>query len=321
MSNPTKINSGIVTTLAATDLILGTDPGGGTLKPITLDNLLAIVRSNLQIGGRNLALGTSESPVTAKTGKRFDLSSALEIGERVMFSFVIDWVGDVTPYMEIYLGTKLGDDFTNRTTVSRDAIKKGYNCFSLSAKKAHTMIGFYTTLSSGIQVSHVKLERGNVATDWTPAPEDLGWGGVNQRFTISYDLPLAIGQKGGSHEPADNSSNDPDNYLSFESLSDMCRFIGESMPVVMEESFVSRGSQHSGRHHISGNLPIESRTGSPRRIDAGILGDNVREGRSRSVSDCDVSQRGCSLRFQEQWHEVRGLAYVDVATPGKEVTL
>ena len=320
MSNPTKINSGIVTTLAATDLILGTDPGGATLKPITLDNLLAIVRSNLQIGGRNLAINSGTNMVASTGASNRKLSMPLVVGEQYTVSFDIDY-GETKPYFEIYLSESVGQSFTYRNVIERGNVNNGHNVFVKKITKPASVFALFTSSGQPITISNLKVERGNVATDWTPAPEDLGWGGVNQRFTITYDLPLAIGQKGGSHEPADNSSNDPDNYISFGSLSDMCRFIGESMPVVMEESFVSRRGQHSGRHHISGNLPIENRTGSPRRIDAGILRNNVRQGRSRSVSDCIVSQRGCSLRFQEQRHEVRGLAYVDVATAGKEVTV
>ena len=53
MSNAKKLNEGTVTSLADTDLIVAAD-NGGSLRPISVTNLMQLIRDNIKIGGRNL---------------------------------------------------------------------------------------------------------------------------------------------------------------------------------------------------------------------------------------------------------------------------
>ena len=231
MSEPTNINKGIVSTLGGTDLIVGVDPGGAILKPITLDNLLALVRSNIKVGGRNLAINSGTNMVATTGVSSRKLSMPLVVGEKCTVSFDIDY-GETKPYFEVYLSEAVGQAFSSRNVIERKDVNSGHNVFVMTITKPASVFALFNNSGQPITISNLKVERGNVATDWTPAPEDLGWGGVNQRFTITYDLPLAIGQKGGQHEPADIDCQHlhigSHSLLSFRSLDDMCRFIGKS---------------------------------------------------------------------------------------------
>ena len=57
MSKAKNLNEGIVTSLADTDLVVAAD-NGGSLKPISMTNLMQLIRDNIKIGGRNLLKNT-----------------------------------------------------------------------------------------------------------------------------------------------------------------------------------------------------------------------------------------------------------------------
>ena len=206
MSEPTKINSGIVTTLAATDLIVGTDPGGGTLKPITLDNLLAIVRSNLQIGGRNLLKGSGDwSSWLNQPGRHV-------VGPDTYNGLTVVHLSDIDKYqgmlqsisldagescvLSFYCKAKTAGTVILRCLDKNNSNGKSYS-FTISEPDTWKRYTIHPSMVDGItqvrmergngsatEVCYcgVKLERGNVATDWTPAPEDLGWGGGKSKI-------------------------------------------------------------------------------------------------------------------------------------------
>ena len=188
MSNPTKINSGIVSTLAATDLILGVDPGGATLKPITLDNLLAIVRSNLQIGGRNLVKG-SDKPMNQESSPGYAFadgvhslsmpSGGMGICKRIgsfpigVYTVSVDLKADSPMTVRWYVGNNEASAKHFNVTTEW----KRYTATLIPTVEALQVRLVGATLGIKYYARNIKIERGNVATDWTPAPEDLGWGG------------------------------------------------------------------------------------------------------------------------------------------------
>ena len=335
MSEPTNINKGIVSTLGGTDLIVGVDPGGAILKPITLDNLLALVRSNIKVGGRNLAINSGTNMVATTGVSSRKLSMPLVVGEQYTVSFDIDY-GETKPYFEIYLSESVGQSFTYRNVIERGNVNNGHNVFVKKITKPASVFALFTSSGQPITISNLKVERGNVATDWTPAPEDLGWGGVNQRFTISYDLPLAIGQKGGSHEPADNvclhlclSSH---SHLSFRSLDDMCRFIGKSCEE-LSVSADSAGSDLRGcRHSHTGLDAVRCQYAQPSRVQrSGELHPHaILRQLGKDAVFLSMEQFTADLRPSAHIRNVERqvdalvsdcLSDNRVATPGKEVTL
>lgn len=66
------------------------------------------------------------------------------------------------------------DGFTNAKTISINDIWKRY-VYSFTTNSVYTgteVLWFNILGASPIYIAHVKLELGNIATDWTPAPED-----------------------------------------------------------------------------------------------------------------------------------------------------
>ena len=205
MSEPIKINQGVVSTLAGTDLVVGAD-SGGTLKPITLDNLLALVRSNLQIGGRNLVPDSGKfSGWTPKTQGHISdgsdgnfavrkSSGAFRGGYRNMsFSagaiYTFSIFTDNPSKINLFIGyvndllVKQTATFSNKYSVKYRPVKDGWYQAWVTATctSSGTALLEYETNnisdSETVRFCAPKLEIGNMPTDWSPAPEDLGWGG------------------------------------------------------------------------------------------------------------------------------------------------
>lgn len=145
--------------------------------------------SNLQFGGRNLILDSAEAVLEARDHKNnnytFSLSSKLKPGTNYVVS-----VGRSV----ITTGTA-ASEFTVRVFDSTIAGTPGIkNEFSLPISEERQIAGFMTpsdldnthkidfifyaglannTTNRGMIFYEVKLEEGNKATDWSPAPEDV----------------------------------------------------------------------------------------------------------------------------------------------------
>ena len=208
MSEVKQANQGTVTSIAGTDLVMC--HVGGSYHPISFDNLMKAVRGGIQIGGRNLIKNSAEITIP----KSANLSN---------FKF-----------LPLTIGVKKGD----KITISCETIEilEGSNCSTFSAlirkDAAHNWDGLgaegslsvqnkkvtltvnqdydnpHLLLYSGpdsnssnrsVKFFNVKVERGNIASDWTPAPEDIAsglWGGVIGYLPITYSMA----EKGGAHE-------------------------------------------------------------------------------------------------------------------------
>lgn len=152
-----------------------------------------------EVGGRNYALSTgNEAKVLRVSGNNqtknvtIDVSSALELkqGDNLIISCDIELTNATSPYGKPY--PRIGAEFSvtyadnsigyfaawyeeaiNGTTKT---LKQRLVAKHTVAKEVKSIRGIvvqarYQT-SDAIKVSGVKLERGTVATDWTPAPED-----------------------------------------------------------------------------------------------------------------------------------------------------
>lgn len=195
MSEPIKLNSGGVASLADTDRVVGCD-STGALRSISLADLLAQIRSSIQIGGRNLIKG-SAMPLTTVASKIYQLSIPLKeepAGSEFTLSFRYEFSG-------ITLGE--GPRFGLQASVKQMTGYVQYvDCYfypeSTSGKgrvfKVNTLpegmdfsgtqiTAFIQRISGGtVKIYDFKLERGNIPTDWSPAPEDLSGGGNSQSF-------------------------------------------------------------------------------------------------------------------------------------------
>lgn len=209
MSSQININTGPVTTLAPTDLIVGTTSDGATLKPISLDNLKKLIRDDLQIGGRNLIMNSRTfGGWSSKTGGtiidgsygiltvRKALSGfkgsykiyEFQEGEYYTFSIYTD-----SEECSIYLAYSPDANIAGLTTTatftaqikSSRVIGAGWFQKIVTAKctkAGQAALEFESLTSVAVRFCAPKLERGNIATDWSPAPEDLGFvgGGYNE---------------------------------------------------------------------------------------------------------------------------------------------
>ncbi|WP_273750774.1 gp58-like family protein [Leuconostoc mesenteroides] len=124
--------------------------------------------NNLAVGGRNLIVRTGE-----------------------LAGYIVGSTGKIEPYggnaaMKNFITVKQGDQLTmsGTTSSSENLFRYGFydadgNVVMRSyvlltpAKTVTTPAGATTFRISYPQSAQVKLERGNIATDWTPAPEDV----------------------------------------------------------------------------------------------------------------------------------------------------
>lgn len=154
---------------------------------------------NLQVGGRNLYLGTKDFSgsswfplpswgkkeekyngltVMARTGRWDGLCQTIEVkaGERYIFSCYVKNTADPSTHIVI-----TNTNIANRATVDNTfkSIEKSPDFQKVSLTflvLSDGVISPRVETDSGtaeICVCGMKLERGGVATDWTPAPEDL----------------------------------------------------------------------------------------------------------------------------------------------------
>lgn len=131
--------------------------------------------NGIEIGGRNLVLNSKIDVTSAVYGfANRKLSQNLVGGETYTLSFngrVVDGSGSIRVY--VYTET-WSDSFSIETTSKSDQTVSG----SFKVKSTQSfIISVYSYLSQStaggnVHINWVKLEKGNKATDWSPAPED-----------------------------------------------------------------------------------------------------------------------------------------------------
>ena len=162
-------------------------------------NTLTAKLENVEVGGRNYALSTAAADkILTVSGNNqtknvtIDVSSALELkqGDSLIISCDIELVNATSPYGKPYprIGVELSVTYSDNTigyfsawydeavkdapkTLKRRLVAKHTVAKDVKAVRGLIVQARYQT-SDSIKVSGVKLERGTVATDWSPAPED-----------------------------------------------------------------------------------------------------------------------------------------------------
>lgn len=130
---------------------------------------------NLEIGGRNLLLSSKFASIEESESTWrycvFDLTKELVVGENYVFSAKIEVKKGDIHSISVY-------DYPNGEilTVELDNGKAFINFVATSSDPTRLLV--YAgiageTAGNAIDVIEAKLERGNKATDWTPAPEDV----------------------------------------------------------------------------------------------------------------------------------------------------
>ena len=249
MVDTVKANEGVVSTIGDTDLVMVCATGGG-LKPISFANLMAAVRGEIQIGGRNLLSmpkDTSNARVSISNGVVTMIANAdtyfnipyanpdlMVVGETYTLSFDCEGMKEGNRWTmngaqgSSQFNIELKNGHCAATFVLNDKqFKEGSTSFGFDDGVRSFPNGF-----SPVKLSNFKLERGNIATDWTPAPEDIAsgaWGGVIGLYTINYNSV----EKGGAHESRLYDLNcapegGADSHLSFRSLDALCEWLGRA---------------------------------------------------------------------------------------------
>ena len=162
-------------------------------------NTLTAKLESVEVGGRNYALSTAAADkVLTVSGNNqtksvtLDVSSSLDLkqGDALIIACDLDIVNATSTFGKPYprIGVELSVTYSDNTigyfsawydeavkdspkTLKRRLIAKHTVAKDVKAVRGLIVQARYQT-SDSIKVSGVKLERGTVATDWSPAPED-----------------------------------------------------------------------------------------------------------------------------------------------------
>ena len=162
-------------------------------------NTLTAKLESVEVGGRNYALSTAAADkVLTVSGNNqtksvaLDVSSSLDLkqGDALIIACDIDIVNATSMFGKPYprIGVELSVTYSDNTigyfsawydeavkdapkTLKRRLVAKHTVAKDVKAVRGLIVQARYQT-SDSIKVSGVKLERGTVATDWSPAPED-----------------------------------------------------------------------------------------------------------------------------------------------------
>ncbi len=182
MSLSTKdIHAGAVASISDTDLVMVSAPGGG-YQPIPFSDLMARIKGNIQIGGRNLIKnsGASISNTLYQTAA-YQLACNLSIGETLLVTIWGELGAGRTNFVVFNGGMGNGSYGGVVLSKIRDGLYQGkLQILKLSDDGYISVYAAPASSTSINTINHIKLERGNIATDWCPAPEDIAsgaWGG------------------------------------------------------------------------------------------------------------------------------------------------
>ena len=141
--------------------------------------------NELNIGGRNLVLNSGEKKTSVGyIGQYWNLSETMIVGKQYILSCYISgnysrlyvYFKDISGQPRQYITTKL---------------KNGYNEVTVVPNYAWTGLCAYHEVNGvspvpTVTIEKIKLEKGNKATDWSPAPEDI----ENKVANINSDLEV-----------------------------------------------------------------------------------------------------------------------------------
>ena len=133
----------------------------------------------LSIGGRNLIRNSGEPITSNQYGQRYAITEAPAVGDDVVVTLYGELGADRTG-VGVYNSRGYGELFTLKKVA--DGVYQGKGKWALAnggvnegiyADNTHLNLYFYpSSANSNYTINKVKFERGTVATDWTPAPED-----------------------------------------------------------------------------------------------------------------------------------------------------
>lgn len=159
-------------------------------KAVTAGNTASSANSkidNLKVGGRNL-IADSKGPVTSSNYGFMDrdLADGIKLTPGETYTFTVNGhstlsEADGNKYLVVFIYDTTWKNFNRAITIKEetDTTRSATFTFPEAAKDAVIRVTSYyfpkgTPRGGGsATVNWVKLEKGNKATDWTPAPEDV----------------------------------------------------------------------------------------------------------------------------------------------------
>lgn len=155
----------------------------------------------LQVGGRNLALNSkSREPVNGSSNSKrviYSLSKKLEVGKTYTLTYGLNVTsGNINGKSSILFTPNVSD----RINVTLTPEKRNVYTF-VATKESNEISIFFGTgytddnLNSNGNIVEVKLEEGNIATAWTPAPEDFKEVQVGGRNLITQSTQRYLSDK------------------------------------------------------------------------------------------------------------------------------
>lgn len=133
----------------------------------------------LQVGGRNLIRDSGILITSSDYGQRYKITEAPAVGDDVVVTLYGEvgadrtgiWVFNSRGYGEVLTLEKVADGVyqgKGKWKLPNGGVNKG-----IYADNTHLNLYFYpSSANSEYTINKIKFERGTVATDWTPAPED-----------------------------------------------------------------------------------------------------------------------------------------------------
>lgn len=145
--------------------------------------------NKIQIGGRNLVIGTADDFVADDTAntktrgwlfKMIDLTQEFKVGDQVTVSAegTLTGKGDLSTYEVILYSADTGANRSNSKRLKAGTRSSATLTVTNLNGKGPTKLLIYAGNISDTEgkkntIHHLKVELGNKATDWTPAPEDF----------------------------------------------------------------------------------------------------------------------------------------------------
>ena len=134
----------------------------------------------LQVGGRNLIRDSGTLITSSDYGQRYKITEAPAVGDDVVVTLYGEVGADRTGigvfnsrgYGEVLTLEKVADGVyqgKGKWKLPNGGVNEG-----IYADNTHLNLYFYpSSANSNYTINKIKFERGTVATDWTPAPEDV----------------------------------------------------------------------------------------------------------------------------------------------------
>lgn len=167
--NVRKLNENPVSALADTDYIVACS-ADGTLHPISFANL----RKGFRVGGRNL-IRSSNVPYTGSGYPlcNYSYADVPQAGEQITVTVWASLGAGRTGMFAMNGSVSQEDGYANLEWIA-SGVYRGHMTVNKAASDGK--LSFYPLPWNGTSsctIYKVMVERGNVASDWSPAPEDL----------------------------------------------------------------------------------------------------------------------------------------------------